>query len=389
MITFLTPGPLHIRALTTFGVSVKGESAIGRFGTGFKYASAIILREGGTLTARSGDEDFTFSTLPEEIRGEAFEVVTLNGQPLGFTTRTGRDWKMRDAFRELMSNTLDEGGRMELRAVEPPAGWSAIYVLHPDFTECAHKVNEIFLPNELTPVAKFDLGEVYDHTTYTVYFKGVAVGVSPAPLRFTYNILTGITLSEDRTAKYGWEVDMRLISLITQLPAAQFDSICNREGCGEHKLVFTGITRSEKLIANIERRIEKKLSVPQNFRQYFYKHALESAEKIEHVEVRLTKVEAAQLSRAISFCKSIGFELDRFPIHISDKMQPSIMGMARNEKIIINKAVFTRGIGEIAKTLIEEYIHLVDGVRDETRAMQEAMLSHILRLGQEASGEVV
>ena len=46
-IIFTNQGEIDIRAVTTFGVSVKNDnSAIGMFGTGLKYAIAIILRHG-------------------------------------------------------------------------------------------------------------------------------------------------------------------------------------------------------------------------------------------------------------------------------------------------------------------------------------------------------
>src|ERR1700733_12022356 len=47
MIVFENYGEIEIDAITTFGVSVKeGPNPIGFFGTGLKYAVAVLLRHG-------------------------------------------------------------------------------------------------------------------------------------------------------------------------------------------------------------------------------------------------------------------------------------------------------------------------------------------------------
>ena len=54
MITFHSPTILPIEAATTMGVSVKeSDNAIGKFGTGLKYAIAGVLRLGGTIAMTS------------------------------------------------------------------------------------------------------------------------------------------------------------------------------------------------------------------------------------------------------------------------------------------------------------------------------------------------
>lgn len=48
---FLNNGEFDVSAMLTFGVSAKeSDNPIGQFGTGFKYAIAIILRLGGSIS---------------------------------------------------------------------------------------------------------------------------------------------------------------------------------------------------------------------------------------------------------------------------------------------------------------------------------------------------
>jgi len=46
MITFENDGEIDLRAISQFGINVKtGDSPIGFFGTGLKYALAVLMRE--------------------------------------------------------------------------------------------------------------------------------------------------------------------------------------------------------------------------------------------------------------------------------------------------------------------------------------------------------
>ena len=91
MIVFQNPGLIDIDAITTMGVSVKdGDSPIGYFGTGLKFAIATLLRNECSVTIYRGDEALCFTAEAIEVRGEAFERVCMNGQSLGFTTMLGR-----------------------------------------------------------------------------------------------------------------------------------------------------------------------------------------------------------------------------------------------------------------------------------------------------------
>ena len=46
MIIFQNKGLIDVHAISIMGVSVKEDNSIGFFGTGLKYAIAVLLREG-------------------------------------------------------------------------------------------------------------------------------------------------------------------------------------------------------------------------------------------------------------------------------------------------------------------------------------------------------
>ena len=110
MIVFRNQGLIDLTAVRTLGVSVKEEGAIGYFGTGLKFAIATILRNGGQVIIWRGEDRHEFGVSPADVRGKSFDIVTLDGAEIGFTTKLGRDWEPWMAFRELACNALDEGG---------------------------------------------------------------------------------------------------------------------------------------------------------------------------------------------------------------------------------------------------------------------------------------
>ena len=98
MIVFENPSEIDIRSISTFGVSVKeGDNPIGFFGTGLKYAIAVLLRTNHGITIQSGETVVEFGTRRESVRGQDFDFITMsiNGAaplPMGFTTELGKTW---------------------------------------------------------------------------------------------------------------------------------------------------------------------------------------------------------------------------------------------------------------------------------------------------------
>ncbi|CAM6031606.1 unnamed protein product [Sphagnum compactum] len=70
-IIFTNPGEIDVRAIVTFGVSAKEtDNPIGYFGTGLKYAIAVLLRNSQEITIYSGTECYVFNTKTITVRGK-------------------------------------------------------------------------------------------------------------------------------------------------------------------------------------------------------------------------------------------------------------------------------------------------------------------------------
>jgi hypothetical protein len=214
MLIFTNPGIIDPRSISTFGVNAKASTnPIGHFGTGLKYAIATILRNDGSITIKSGPAFYHFSTLSETVRGEEFHFIYMNNDRLGFTTELGKEWKPWQAYRELWSNCMDEGGEVLQTALpitlpmgEPMPPLSTLIAVNwPELNEVHANQSAYILPPSATCTGSTAGGiEIYpiQHEARPIFYRGIRVNTCPKPALFSYNILTQSNLTEDRTLDY-------------------------------------------------------------------------------------------------------------------------------------------------------------------------------------------
>lgn len=206
-VVFETPGAFDLRALKTFGINSKPHTynPIGYFGTGLKYAVAILMRTGHKLSIVTGGKRLDFNCQQDSFREKQFDFIFVNGEQLPFTTELGKNWELWQAFRELYSNTLDESGRVYSCDAQPAAAedMTQIIVEGEDFVREFDARDETFLPDAL----RTGLGvQILPRPSSKIYYRGMRVADTPKPSLFTYNILNQINLTEDRTAVSQWQV---------------------------------------------------------------------------------------------------------------------------------------------------------------------------------------
>ncbi|MEE8598706.1 MAG: hypothetical protein V3S69_04230 [Dehalococcoidales bacterium] len=205
MITFQNRGLLEIRGINTFGVSVKpdSENPIGFFGTGLKYALAVLLREECEVTLYIGLEKLKFHVREEKMRGEAIHMVCLQSLTMPFTTELGKNWELWMAYRELAANAFDEPDNIvtsdEAVSSAPKEGYTTFQVTSKAFDKVHEGRESLFLSSK----PKYQLEDVDIHddveTTGWIYYRGIRVYVLPKQSLYNYNITKKLRLTEDRT----------------------------------------------------------------------------------------------------------------------------------------------------------------------------------------------
>lgn len=121
--TFGSPNEFDLRSLLILGLSAKPAAdapSIGFFGTGLKRAIALLFNlPNAKCRIRTGFSSCTIDKTEGNFRGiEYGKLVLCNSHlnpsgaviELPFTTNFSRGWEPWMIFRELIANTLDEGG---------------------------------------------------------------------------------------------------------------------------------------------------------------------------------------------------------------------------------------------------------------------------------------
>lgn len=206
-IVFENDGLVDMLAVKTFGVNAKeADNPIGFFGTGLKYAIAIILREGGKFSILRGHERFDFTVRRQLVRMQEFGLVYCNDEPLSFTINLGKEWKPWMALRELYCNTVDEKGTVKLQEREPhpEENKTKMWITGEEFGRIWSEERGAFIL-DTKAIATSPYIDVHPGETKHLYYNGIRAYTSEKPFMYTYNIHHHLVLTEDRTIAWEWQ----------------------------------------------------------------------------------------------------------------------------------------------------------------------------------------
>lgn len=385
IISFQNAGLIDLRAVRTFGVSAKEcDNPIGFFGTGLKYAIAISLRLGCKVTLYRGLDRFDFATADVDVRNSKFRVVTMNGEELGFTTDLGKTWEAWQAFREIYCNTTDESGSVFDAYADPLPDHTTVVITGQALYSAFLERDQIILtaaPRWTTPRV-----QVHDRQNHFAYFRGIRTARIEHHGVMTYNVLSSLDLTEDRTLKNVYQFygavreavvtseDESFIAKFLQAPADSFEARLDLD---------SWTTPSETFLRTLE-------SV--TFRNCTNNSALRLYKKHRKCEmtpdtVPLNRVEQIQLDRAVGFCERLGWHVSEYEVVVTADLGEHVWGRAYEGRIYLNRSAFMAGTKIVAGTLIEEFLHLRHKLADESRDLQNHLLNALVGMGELAIGE--
>jgi hypothetical protein len=397
-LTFSNPGVLDINVVKLLGVSVKeSDNPIGFFGTGLKYAIANTLRLGGQITIFADGERFDLSQESLAIRGKAFDRVTINGEPLGFTTELGKQWEPWMVVRELYSNALDENGEVSIQVHDlddlqaQSLGQTIIVLSGEPFLEVWDQRADYFIGGSESPVLKSDFLDAYGHRCGgAIFYRGIKVYESRKPTLYRYNIKDRIDLTEDRTAKYSFQLaeaiqkatvtsqDAAFVMAVLTCDDAALESDLSFSDSGLHSLTMSHTFQS--VCADLAHR------KPRQYNRKAVQHYLDRTQaSVAMTPVPLSAVQQKQLTKATDFIRSLGFAdaLDDYPINVVTWLGERVYGMAENRRIYLTKQAFDLGTKKLAAIILEEFVHCHFRLYDETREMQSWLFERVITMGEE------
>ena len=390
-IVFRNKGVMDRQAVTTFGASSKeNEGAIGFFGTGLKYAIAILLREGCGISIYAGkNQPMEFAVKPGKFRVDTFDFVTMNGRKLGFTTEVGKTWEMWQAFRELWCNMTDENGEAFMTATkpEPEAGMTTIVVHGEAFFDVWAERSKYILSS--TPLEVREGVEIHPGMSDVVFYRGMRAYRLDQPSAFTYNITRKCDLTEDRTIKHWWDISTAIRSGLTHSENESIirTAVTAAKGTFEAALDFGGSAPEKpflKVVAELTREFNGDLNdTARRAAQVWNMDQLHETT----AAMKLNEVDQARLDKACDFCEGMGFNVREYPIIISEYLGDEVLGRAHDGRIYISKRTLMMGTKMLVGTLMEEFIHLRHKLYDETRTMQNFLIDTIVSLAERVNGE--
>ena len=430
-IVFQNKGALDVRAIKTMGVNVKdSESAIGYFGTGLKYAIAVLLRNGHKISIATDGNTYIFGVSQQTIRGKEFDIVQMTtigpcgeekSEELGFTTELGKNWEMWMAYRELYSNTKDERGKVfsigksemtfipqsiALQSTVPDS--TTIFVSGKEI-EDIHDIRWHYFTDEREdqPVASFNGIKIYRNINYQepgkIYYKGVFVGNTY--VRSNYDFSIGgdynVLLTEDRSIAMQHQVRWAIVRSFYGLQSTQKHAIdlfrkilvaddYTYEGAlNFDDPPYTPLEICLDVIGKV-RREQQDMKMNPSAILLHRKHREKSVLPTKSIE--LSKVQTIQLQKAKLFCRNaLGWDIDEYKLIVHPDIGEKNLGRAEiEEKIMyLSPRAFDQGTKRVAAVLVEEFVHVHYKVYDETIEQKMVYLEKILSLGEELNGDAL
>jgi hypothetical protein len=377
--------PIDLNTITLMGVSVKtGKNPIGYFGTGLKYAIATLLRTGHSVALHRDGQLFSFGTVNTKVRDEEFDVVTMldeghSLQQLGFTTALGRNWEVWQAYRELRSNCIDEGGIVIGDRVPSVQDYGTIFSINGDAFEVCHiNRREIFLESQ--PLTRNASCEIHSGATNKAFYRGVRAAQMQHNAMFTYNITATTELTEDRTIKHSYMIEHyaktavincdneELIEKIVMAPKGTFEQQFSYESMSDvpsHAFM--------EVVQRNHRSVYCNMSAIKLWQQHSYL-------PLNYEPVPLDDYEMEQLEKALVLVHRLGAKISLGEFWVVEGLGESVFGCVRENRILIAKCCFDLGHRFIASTLYEEWLHKFEGLKDENRAMQNRLFEQLLAM---------
>lgn len=189
-------GLLDIRLLSLMGGTTKDNDPfkIGQWGSGLKYSIAYLLKNNIDFKVFIGTEEVKIETRIEEISGDQFEIVCVNGEKTSLTTKMGgNDWKPWTIIRELWCNALDQGEAVRDITSEPEGEENKttfFLQVTKEFQEVIDNWNNYFV-HDILPIFENDNFKIYPSFGKLRIFKqGVLIheSVSEKNSLFSYDV---------------------------------------------------------------------------------------------------------------------------------------------------------------------------------------------------------
>lgn len=414
MVLFQNTGEIPVNAFKLLGASSKrgDASKIGFYGTGLKYAIALMLREDIKFKIYSGTKEVKITKRATKFLDQKIDVMVVNGEKTSITLDAGIDWEPWFAIREIYSNTMDESGEMKVNAeIEPQVGATKIYI---DLT--SESLKDIFenwnnyFTTSRTIKEEFKGGNILpklpSNAYYTVFRKGIRAYSNRDKSLFDYD-LKSLDINESRVAKYSWQTEQESSKLLAQ---SKLDTIEKFIALGRNTETrdymewqnsfweYTGSNFSMHWLTAINGRklipndfagrydhTEQTLVLPDKLIKRLKEafgdeiHVVGQDEE-EFVVQEMSPEDKEPLERSAELLLGAGLKFNKNNVLIAKFHDSSILGTVKKDNVILSDRLFSDQTEKLDAVLLEEVVHLKTGFEDSTRRMQDYLFDTIIYL---------
>jgi len=403
------------QAITLLGASSKRDDSgkIGFFGSGFKYAIAVLLRNNIDIKIYSGTKEIVVGTKKTKFRGVDFEIITIDKKETSLTTDIGIDWKVWFAIRELYCNAIDEGEHTISLADSPEGqkGKTNVFIKLTDETKgVLDNWNKYFSEKRKDILVESGGDKIFRSNTDTIliYRKGIQVYEEPKSSLYHYD-LRSVEINESRVVKNTWSVFYDITNLLKRRSTIEMaEEIFECKDTFESKIdwdtyepfnnnwlsAIAGRTLLAKETGGYfaDELTGKELILPdvmvKSLKKTFGDKVKVMGQKINgnDIIVKPTQKEIEVIAEGVEILKRGELNIT-FPINVYIPDDKNTLGMAKDGEIFISRRVLTMGRRAIIATLIEEYAHIDSGSGDKTRSFQNYLIDMFINQIEEKTGE--
>lgn len=387
-IVFKNPGLIDINGSLIMGVNVKDtDNPIGIFGTGLKYAIAVILRDGGSISIFRGKREYKFERRDRTFRGKPFKVITMNGKELNFTDRMGLNWEPWQAYRELWSNARDENGFVlstrevgDAHEIGPDSKSTTIIIDGSPGIEHAHQQRHNIILTTAPDVEMIGVSAHMGESEF-VFYKGIRVAtLEKKKSLYTYNLTSPQMLTEDRTLLYPHMVKRKLAEAIIRCTSIPYlSTVLNRdstENFYEHDLVFgelKHVTPSTAFMTVADALLGNKKLIHGALTLFnHYKDTMPGYVSPYIVQLNPSQEAILQQARELVKERVPSVDFSAFTIEFKSEMAVSKVTTGKHS-ITIDASQIERGVFPVASCILYGWAAMQGG------SLSEQLLSYILR----------
>ena len=397
------------------------SSAIGFFGSGLKYAIAVLLREKINFRVFCGNDEIEITTKQEIFRDKKFDVIYIDGEKTSLTTDMGPKWKTWQSIREILCNAIDESNysNMIVEDVHPTEESTSFYI------DCENEQMQKIISGwdkyfsfDRVSVSSCVYGDIFNSLDeyVNIYRKGIRCYDENQKSCYDYN-LSDIEINESRII----ESTARMKTIISNIwktcaTESMLNKLCDRSVGSEtleyHTIWYWCDDYSVKFGEQWYKYFKDKVLIPRENSGWFINeiNKLNSVvlskelirrlkrqfpdiktsmdnynEKYKYKAVDMTDAEKFRIKKVLQFFEEVKIRFE-YPIQVGVFEEKSVFGRAHDGKVIVSRNAFDHGTRAIALTVLEEVAHLESQKADETREFQNYLLNQILTLLENQNG---